>query len=114
MCIIAGYSGNQNAAPILIEMMKKEEYIDGGLSTGIATIHEGKLYYAKAKGGDGWEKRPPLRGVSFLPRLPRQQNKSKFLVSTKAGEGRGEQACAIFHPSKSWGKPTWQRMWLEK
>ena len=50
MCIIAGYSGNQNAAPILIEMMKKEEYVDGGLSTGIATIHEGKLYVRKVVG----------------------------------------------------------------
>ena len=50
MCIIAGYSGNKNAAPILIEMMKKEEFVDGGLSTGIATIHEGKLYYRKVVG----------------------------------------------------------------
>lgn len=50
MCIIAGYSGNKPAAPILIEMMKKQEYIDGGLSTGIATIHEGKLYVRKVVG----------------------------------------------------------------
>ena len=50
MCIIAGYSGNKPAAPILIEMMKKQEYIDGGLSTGIATIHEGKLYIRKVVG----------------------------------------------------------------
>ena len=50
MCIIAGYSGNKPAAPILAEMMRKEEYIDGALSTGIATIHEGKLYYRKVTG----------------------------------------------------------------
>ena len=50
MCIIAGYSGNKPAAPIIIEMMKKTEYIDGGLSTGIATIHEGKLYVRKVLG----------------------------------------------------------------
>lgn len=30
MCVIAGYSGNRRAAPILIEMMKKIEYYDGG------------------------------------------------------------------------------------
>ncbi len=47
MCVIAGYSGNKPAAPILIEMLRKTEYIDGGLSTGIATIHEGKLYVRK-------------------------------------------------------------------
>lgn len=50
MCIIAGYSGNKQAAPILVEMLKKTEYIDGGLSTGIATIHEGKLYTRKILG----------------------------------------------------------------
>lgn len=50
MCIIAGYSGNRSAAPILVEMLKKTEYIDGGLSTGIATIHEGKLYTRKILG----------------------------------------------------------------
>lgn len=50
MCIIAGYSGNRRAAPILIEMMKKSEYVDGGLSTGIATIHNGKLYMRKVVG----------------------------------------------------------------
>ena len=50
MCILAGYAGNKPAAPILIEMLKKTEYIDGGLSTGIATIHEGKLYMRKVVG----------------------------------------------------------------
>lgn len=50
MCIIAGYSGKETAAPILIEMLKKTEYIDGALSTGIATTHEGKLYTRKVLG----------------------------------------------------------------
>ena len=50
MCTIAGYAGKRRAAPILIEMMRKEEFMDGGLSTGIATIHEGKLYTAKVTG----------------------------------------------------------------
>ena len=50
MCNIAGYAGTRRAAPILIEMMKKEQFIDGGQSTGIATIHEGKLYTAKVLG----------------------------------------------------------------
>ncbi len=50
MCIIAGYTGKKTAAPILIEMLKNYEYIDGGLSTGIATIHEGKVYMRKVVG----------------------------------------------------------------
>ena len=50
MCVIAGYTGSRRAAPILIEMLKKVEYFDGGLATGIATIHEGKLYSVKIVG----------------------------------------------------------------
>ncbi len=50
MCNIAGYVGTKPAAPILIEMMKAEEGIQGGYYTGIATIHEGKMYYAKVVG----------------------------------------------------------------
>ena len=50
MCVIAGYAGNRPAAPILVDMLRKEQFFDGGLSTGIATIHEGKLYTAKVLG----------------------------------------------------------------
>ena len=50
MCMIAGYAGHRRAAPILIEMLRRQEYFDGGRSTGIATIHEGKLYTAKING----------------------------------------------------------------
>ncbi len=50
MCTIAGYTGSKRAAPILIDMIRREQYFDGGLSTGIATIHEGKLYTAKVVG----------------------------------------------------------------
>lgn len=50
MCNIAGYNGYRNAAPILIDMVRRQENLDGGLSTGIATIHNGILYYAKVVG----------------------------------------------------------------
>lgn len=50
MCIIAGYAGGRDAAPILIEMLKKTEYIDGGLSTGIATVHGGRVHMRKVVG----------------------------------------------------------------
>lgn len=50
MCNIAGYIGDRPAAPILIEMLRRQQWLDGGLSTGIATIHEGKLYHAKVVG----------------------------------------------------------------
>ena len=50
MCNIAGYVGERRAAPILIDMMLREEGFAGGYYTGIATIHEGKLYYAKLTG----------------------------------------------------------------
>ena len=47
MCNIAGYAGKRRAAPILIDMLRRQECFDGGLATGIATVHEGKLYMRK-------------------------------------------------------------------
>jgi len=50
MCNLAGYTGSKRAAPILIDMLRRQQFYDGGVCTGIATIHEGKLYIAKAVG----------------------------------------------------------------
>ena len=50
MCNIAGYLGDKQAAPILLEMLRKQQPYDGDMSTGVATIHEGKLYYRKLVG----------------------------------------------------------------
>lgn len=50
MCNIAGYIGTKQAAPILLEMMRREEGFAGGYNTGIATINEGKLYHTKLVG----------------------------------------------------------------
>lgn len=50
MCNIAGYVGCDRAAPILIEMLKNQEGFAGGYYSGIATLHEGKLYSAKVVG----------------------------------------------------------------
>ncbi|MBQ8683866.1 MAG: hypothetical protein IJ518_05065 [Clostridia bacterium] len=50
MCNIAGYVGDRPAAPLLIEMMRRQEGLCGGYYTGIATLHEGKIYYAKLTG----------------------------------------------------------------
>ena len=50
MCNIAGYNGPRRAAPILLEMLRREEIYDGGFSTGIATIHDGKIHYRKVIG----------------------------------------------------------------
>ncbi len=50
MCNIAGYVGERTAAPILIEMIRAQEGLNGGFYTGIATLHEGKIYYRKVVG----------------------------------------------------------------
>ncbi|MBE6642093.1 MAG: hypothetical protein E7615_00380 [Ruminococcaceae bacterium] len=50
MCNIAGYVGTKNAAPILLEMMMKEEGFCAGYYAGIATIDGGKIYYEKLVG----------------------------------------------------------------
>ncbi len=65
MCNIAGYVGSKRAAPILIEMIKREEGLDGGFYTGIATIHEGKIYYAKLTGDT--DKLVRLTNAASLP-----------------------------------------------
>ena len=50
MCNIAGYVGEKQAAPILIEMLRRQQGFDGGACTGIVTYHEGRLYYRKVVG----------------------------------------------------------------
>lgn len=50
MCVQAGYIGEEPAAPILLEMLEREEGFWGGYYTGIATIHNGKLHYRKVVG----------------------------------------------------------------
>lgn len=50
MCNIAGYVGRKEAAPILLEMIRSQEGFAGGYYTGIATLHEGRIHYAKLTG----------------------------------------------------------------
>ena len=50
MCNIAGYVGEQRAAPLLIEMLRRQQGFDGGACTGIVTIFEGRLYYRRVVG----------------------------------------------------------------
>ena len=50
MCNIAGYVGTRPAAPILLEMMKKEQGFDAGYYAGIATIDNGVIRYEKLVG----------------------------------------------------------------
>ena len=50
MCNIAGYIGKKQAAPILIEMMRREEGYAGGYYTGL-TVHDGtRLFTEKCVG----------------------------------------------------------------
>ena len=50
MCNIAGYVGEKRAATILIEMLKRQEGFDGGVCTGITTLHNGRLYTRRIVG----------------------------------------------------------------
>lgn len=50
MCNIAGYVGEKEAAPILIEMIRVQEGLNGGFYTGLS-VHDGKrLHYRKTQG----------------------------------------------------------------
>jgi len=50
MCNIAGYVGDREAAPILIEMMRREEGFSGGYYTGLATVGSGRIHMEKKTG----------------------------------------------------------------
>jgi len=50
MCNMAAYVGEHDAAPILMDMLRREEGFEGGFGSGIATLHEGKIHYAKLVG----------------------------------------------------------------
>ena len=50
MCNIAAYVGTRPAAPILIEMIRRQEGFAGGYYTGLATVFEGRLHSAKKTG----------------------------------------------------------------
>lgn len=50
MCNIAGYVGTKQAAPIIIEMLRKQEPWDAGFYTGIATLHDGTYSMYKVVG----------------------------------------------------------------
>ena len=50
MCNIAGYVGTKQAAPILIEMMLRQEGFNAGYYTGLATISDGKILMDKVIG----------------------------------------------------------------
>lgn len=108
MCNLAGYTGSKRAAPILIDMIRREQYYDAGYSTGIATIHEGKIYTAKVLGDvdallkqtDAWDfpgtfgiihSRPGANYVSHAhPFLDRTGNLALCLNGTGDGSGSPE------------------------
>ena len=50
MCNLAGYVGERAAAPILLEMMRRQEGFGGGYYSGIATVADGALHHAKVVG----------------------------------------------------------------
>ena len=50
MCMIAAYIGHRSAAEVLLAMTRKQEGIFGGFSTGIGTIHGGRLHRVRVVG----------------------------------------------------------------
>ena len=50
MCNISGYVGEKKATPILIEMTRRQEGLDGGFFTGVSTHNGSAIDYRKVKG----------------------------------------------------------------
>lgn len=64
MCMLAGYIGKQAAAPILLDMIRRQEAINGGYYTGIATVDNKLLYAEKVVGSaDVWANDKDARGL---------------------------------------------------
>ena len=53
MCVWSAYAGKKQAAPILLEAMKKTEGWWAGFYTGMATCDGGKLFFEKCAGHTG-------------------------------------------------------------
>ena len=53
MCVWSAYAGKKQAAPIMLEALRKTEGFWAGFYTGLATCHEGKLYFDKCAGHTG-------------------------------------------------------------
>lgn len=92
MCNIAGYVGERDAAPILIEMLRREEGWAGGYYSGIATIHEGKIYYAKITGDT--DRLVSLTNAAKLP------GKIGIIHSRSNGGGDDEWSHPFIGPDK--------------
>lgn len=50
MCNVAGFIGGRKAAPVLLEMLSRQEGLAGGYFSGICTLHDGKLHMRKVEG----------------------------------------------------------------
>jgi len=50
MCVLAGTVGDGPAAPVLLEMLEREEGLYGGYYTGLATVADGTLHVRKVVG----------------------------------------------------------------
>lgn len=50
MCNVAGYVGKKQAAPIMLELIKKQEGYAGGYYAGISTVENGKIFFKKLTG----------------------------------------------------------------
>lgn len=50
MCVIAGYAGSRLAAPVVIEMIERQEGLAGGYYAGLAVTEPGSLHWRKVVG----------------------------------------------------------------
>ena len=92
MCNIAGYVGSRPAAPILLDMMKRQEGFAGGYFSGMATIHDGRLYHAKLTGD--------------VARLERLTDVASFpgtigIIHSRSNSGGGDKWAHPFTRSKN-------------
>lgn len=50
MCVIAGYAGSRLAAPVVMEMIERQEGLAGGYYAGMAVVEPDSLHWRKVVG----------------------------------------------------------------
>ena len=91
MCNIAGYIRTKKAAPILFEMIKKQEGYAGGYYAGIATINNNKILSQKLTGS-----------VQMLENTPAKDFEGTIgVIHTRSNAGGGDEWAHPFLGTKN-------------
>ena len=89
MCNMAAFAGSVPAAPVLLEMLERQEGLWSGHFSGISTIFEGKVYTARVCGNVARLRRETGQASSRACGRPGAPARGTDLPHPRGGEDRG-------------------------